>query len=111
MANTENLMTPQELNARLTPEERSANASKAGIASGEARNLKSMLLKAMRNGGYEEMTEVAMREMKAGNAKFWELIRDTIGEKPTESVSVNANVQNPFSGFSTDELKQMIDND
>ena len=30
---TKHLMTPEELNARLTPEERKANASKAGKAS------------------------------------------------------------------------------
>ena len=37
MANEQNLISPQELNARLTPEQRRENASKAGIASGKAR--------------------------------------------------------------------------
>lgn len=40
MANPENLITPQELNARLTPEQRRENTSKAGIASGKARREK-----------------------------------------------------------------------
>lgn len=40
VACTENLMTAEELNARLTPEERSENASKAGKASVEARRRK-----------------------------------------------------------------------
>lgn len=40
MANTQNLMTPQELNARLTPEQRSANARKAQEASAEAKRKK-----------------------------------------------------------------------
>lgn len=48
--------------------------------------MKSMLLKAMDDGGYEKMVEVAMREMDNGNPRFWELIRDTIGEKPKEKV-------------------------
>ena len=37
MANEQNLMTPEEVNARLTPEQRRANAIKAGKASGAAR--------------------------------------------------------------------------
>lgn len=40
MANEQNLITPQELNARLTPEQRRENTSKAGIASGKARREK-----------------------------------------------------------------------
>ena len=84
------------------------NGRKGGIKSGESRNLKSMLLKAMDSGGYEKMVEVAMREMEAGNSKFWELIRDTIGEKPTDSVSISENSSNPLSGLTTEELKKLV---
>lgn len=40
MANEQNLIRPEELNARLTPEQRRENTSKAGIASGKARREK-----------------------------------------------------------------------
>ena len=40
MAKTNNLISPEELNARLTPEERHNNASKAGKSSGKARREK-----------------------------------------------------------------------
>jgi hypothetical protein len=40
MANEQNLISPEELNARLTPEQRRENTSKAGIASGKARREK-----------------------------------------------------------------------
>ena len=40
MANEQNLISPEELNARLTPEQRRENTSKAGIASGKARRAK-----------------------------------------------------------------------
>jgi hypothetical protein len=40
MANEQNLIRPEELNARLTPEQRRENTSKAGIASGKARRAK-----------------------------------------------------------------------
>lgn len=45
MAKEENLLTPEELNARLTPEERIKNASKAGKASAKARKEKADLRK------------------------------------------------------------------
>ena len=37
MAKEDNLMTPEELNARRTPEQRSRDSAKAGRASGKAR--------------------------------------------------------------------------
>lgn len=40
MANESNLISPEEVNSRLTPEERREKASKAGKASGEARRRK-----------------------------------------------------------------------
>ena len=85
------------------------NGRKGGIKSGESRNLKSMLIEVMKNGGYEKMVDVAMREMEAGNPKFWEMIRDTIGEKPTDSIAVSGMDNNPLSGLSTEELKKLVD--
>ena len=44
----ENLISPQELNARLTPEARSKNARKAGIKSVEVRKEKKIFKEAIR---------------------------------------------------------------
>ena len=79
-----NLMPIEEVNSRRTPEQHSADSRNAGIASGKARNLKSLLLKALEEGGYETMVDVAMKEIENGNARFWELVRDTVGEKPVD---------------------------
>ena len=40
-------------------------------------------------------------------------LRDTVGDKPVEKVqnNVNANINNPFNGLTTEELKEMIKND
>ena len=56
MANKQNLITPKELNARRTPEERRENAAKAGRASGVARRNKVNLRKtaqAILSGTYQ----------------------------------------------------------
>lgn len=91
MKNTANLMTPQELNARLTPEERRANASKAGKASVEARKerklLKERILEKMTETDWEEMIDGIIERSKHSKADA-EFLRDTIGEKPTTQVGL-----------------------
>lgn len=84
-----NLMPIEEVNSRRTPEQHSEDSRKAGIASGKSRNLKSLLLKALEDGGYEKMVDVAMAEIENGNARFWELVRDTVGEKPADKQELN----------------------
>lgn len=69
---------------------------KGGINSGKSKNetktLRAMLLRVLNEEkGYEKMVDVALREMENGNPKFWELIRDTVGEKPTEKIQADVN--------------------
>lgn len=76
----------------------------AGKASGAARREKGDLKKLLRlwmetevdtdkDGnpitGAEMMLRVAVKEMKKGNYKFWELLRDTAGFKPIDRVAVS----------------------
>lgn len=97
MANEQNLR-PCEY--KLSQEE----AKRGGIASGKARRERADLRKQMqlwletevakdKNGapltGAELMANIAAKEMRNGNAKFWELIRDTAGYKPVERVMVS----------------------
>lgn len=104
MANEQNLRNIDEYNKSISADERTRNARKGGIASGEARrekaNLKKMLLVFLeedattdKNGdpltGAEFMVKIAVREMAKGSPKFWELIRDTAGYKPIEKVQVS----------------------
>lgn len=93
MANTNNLMTPEELNARLTPEERKANASKAGKASVEARRerklIKDRILERMGETDWDEMID-GLIERSKDSVKDFEVLRDTIGEKPKDQLEVTA---------------------
>lgn len=85
MANEQNL---KPFTSEQSREEAVKNGQKGGIASGKSRNLKSLLIEALENGGYELMRDVAFEEIKAGNAKFWELVRDTAGEKPVDKQEI-----------------------
>lgn len=98
MANVENLVRGGEAH-KLTAEE----ASKGGIASGESRRRKKELKDKItewleaevgkdKKGnpltGTDLMLQVAVKEMTKGNPRFWELLRDTAGQKPIEKVMI-----------------------
>lgn len=85
MANSENLIRNED----RTPSERRANAIKAGIASGKARRarktLKEELLLLLASGNTQNKISLALiKKALNGNIKAFEVIRDTIGEKPVD---------------------------
>lgn len=106
MANKlDNLMTPQELNARKTPEERIESARKAGIASGQARREKAtmkktleMLLNEKNNKGktYRELTTLGLiKGAVDGKAENYKTIVQLLGElqeQTNETPSLNIQI-------------------
>ena len=108
MANEKNLMSIEEVNSRRTPEQHSADSSKAGKASGEARRLKAAVRRALEKRIPSDMTELKQVLTEAGidptndngivyaillqalkgdmSAANW--IRDTAGEKPKEELAI-----------------------
>jgi hypothetical protein len=83
MVNEKNLIQNQD----LTPEERRACASRGGKASGRARRakrtLKEELLLLLAQGDTQERLSLALIEKAMnGDLKAFEMIRDTIGQKP-----------------------------
>lgn len=98
MANEQNLIRNED----LTPEQRRANASKAGKASAEARRQKKMLRECLemllekemtgKNGetmtGAEALAAKLFAEAMKGNVKAFVALRDTAGQKPVEKVMV-----------------------
>ena len=116
MANEQNLIKSSD----LTPNERRKNASKAGKASGAARRarktLKEELLALLSDGDIQErlslaLIDEALNGNKAGSVtKAFEVIRDTIGERPVDRVQATQTVVD-MSKFSTEEIKAMLDDD
>ena len=109
MANEQNLRNIDEYNKSLTAEERTRNARKAGKASGDKRNLKARLKEWADDGGYEKMLNMAEEEIANGNVKMWELIRDTIGEKPVEKVE-QVNIDAEYRQ-SVDYVRELMENE
>lgn len=48
------------------------------------------------------------KEAIKGNTKAFELMRDTIGEKPQDKINISGEVNNPFSGMTTEELRKIL---
>lgn len=87
-----------------SPEERSKIAKMGQAASAAKRRENNSLRKALqmwlesdsgvkdKDGtpltGTELMVKIAVREAAKGNPKFWEIIRDTAGQKPVEQIMV-----------------------
>ena len=105
-------------NSERSPSEVRENGKKGGIASGEARRkrktLKEELLLMLSDGDIQEKISLALinEAIKGNNAgsvtKAFEVIRDTIGERPVEKVQATQTVVD-MSAFSTDEIKAMLD--
>ena len=107
MANEQNLMPIAELNARTTPEEKRANARKAGLAPAKAkkqrRTFKESLEIILSMQATEEQKKAAEQflteemdltngdlvnlamigKAKEGDVKAAQFVRDTVGEMPT----------------------------
>ena len=111
MANEKNLIP---LNERTKSQQREI-ASKGGKASVEAKRkrktLKEELLLMLEDEEVQKSVAVALiQEAQNGNVKAFGMLRDTIGEAPIEKVQTTKTVVD-LSGFSTDEIKAMLDDD
>lgn len=84
MANEDNLRTPSTEEAREI-------GRKGGIASGEARRkrktLREELLLLLEKGDTQERISLALlQKAMNGDTKAFEVLRDTVGEKPVDKV-------------------------
>ena len=89
MANEQNLIP----NSERTPSELREMARNGGLASGEAsrkrKTLKEELLLMLSEGETQQSVTIALIEKAmAGDTKAFEVIRDTIGEKPVDKVMI-----------------------
>lgn len=84
---------PDKLKPVRTKQEASERGKKGGIASGEARRarktLKEELLALLSDADTQEKICISLaKQAQRGNVKAFEVIRDTVGERPVESVSI-----------------------
>lgn len=90
MANEQNLI---KYTSEQSREKARENGRKGGIASGEAKRarktLKEELLALLAEDQMQERISIALlQKAQSGDTKAFEVIRDTIGEKPKDEVAL-----------------------
>ena len=108
MANSENLKPIRSMS------EARENGKKGGIKSGEVRRarktLKEELLLLLENGNTQNKISVALvQKAIKGDIKAFEVIRDTIGEKPTEKHELKGEFKQKATLEDIKNLKNMLD--
>ena len=129
MANEKNLVP---FTSEQSHEEAVKNGRKGGIASGEAKRNRKMLrdcidyllerenamvldadgnpMSGAEQLAYNLFVKALEEPDTAKAAKAFEVLRDTAGQKPVDKVQTTQTVVD-LSGFSTDEIKAMLDDD
>ena len=120
-----------------TTSEQQKIAKKGGIASGKARREKKLMRETLdillsmplKNGKLADVDDIRsfaaikgknisvqeaiviaqIQKAMKGDTRAAEYVRDTIGQKPVDNVVMGGEVNNPFAGLSTDDLKKLID--
>ena len=105
----------QNLKPVSSKEEARERGRKGGLASVEARRkrktLKEELLLMLEDEELQQSVAIALiKQAQNGNVKAFGMLRDTIGEAPVEKVQTTQTVVD-LSGFSTDEIKAMLDDE
>lgn len=101
-------------NSERSPQELKAMTSKGGKRSGEARREKKLFQEAVKRAletkdksgltNLEKGVIAAVQKMLNGDIKAFEVLRDTVGEKPTEKVEASVSSENK------ELLKEYLDN-
>lgn len=107
MANEQNL---KPVRSKKEARERGkAGGIKSGQVRAKRKTLKEELLLLLEKEQTQEKVSIALiQEAKKGNIKAFEVIRDTIGEKPKKQIQHSGNINNPFAEMTIEELRQLM---
>lgn len=113
MAGKDNLIPQAHI---LTVGEQSAGGKKSVETRKEKKLLKELLEEALskktKTGNkYVDITNALVQQAEKGNTKAYEIIQSTLEQKPKENISIIAEVNNPFTGMTTEELRKIANSE
>ena len=109
MANEQNLIPLSKRTQRERKEIARKGAEATNKKRAERKTLREELLLLLSEGDTQNKMSLALlKEAQKGNIKAYEVVRDTIGEKPKDNISISGEVNNPFKGLTTEELRKLI---
>ena len=108
MANEQNLISLKDRPQRERKEIARKGAEATNKLRAERKTLREELLILLEEKDYQEKISIAILEQaKKGNTKAYEIIRDTIGEKPKDNINISGEINNPYKELSLEELKKL----
>ena len=114
MANTKNLKkgnpATQFTSGRVAVENQKKSVAARNRNKAERKLIQERILERMKQKDWDEMIDGVIERAKISDKGF-EVLRDTIGEKPKDNIALSGNVNNPFAGLTTEELKKLIDDE
>lgn len=114
MANVNNLKRGNPATQFTSGQNAVENAKKSAAArkrnNAERKLIKERILERMGADDWDEMIDGVIQRAKESDKGF-EILRDTIGEKPIESIDLQTKHKNPFEGLTTEELKKLVSDD
>lgn len=112
MANEQNLIPLNKRTQRERKEIARKGAEATNKIKAERKTLKEELLLILSEGNTQKKISTALIEQaQKGNTKAFEIIRDTIEEKPRDNIQISGEVNNPFSGMTTEELRKIANSE
>ena len=106
MANTENLLKGEDRH-KLTVEEASRGGNNSVKARREQKIFKQAIAERMGFNDFNEMVDNLIKRAKKSDKSF-EVLRDTMGQKPKEEYNINTTLNNPVKGLTKEELDKIL---
>lgn len=108
MANEQNLIPLNKRSQRERKEIARKGAEATNKLKAQRKTLREELLILLAEGNMQEKISLALlQEAKKGNTKAYEIVRDTIGEKPKENINLTGELNNAYKELSVEELKKL----
>lgn len=105
MANEQNLVKGEDRH-KFTHEEHSKGGKASAKARREQKIFKQAIAERMGFDDFNEMIDNLIKRAK-GNDKSFEVLRDTMGQKPVERQEIHTTINDPYDELSVEELKKL----
>ena len=111
MASSKNLKkgnpATQFTSGRVAVENQKKSAKARKRNNEERKLIRERILERMNASDWDELIDGVIQRAKQTDKGF-EVLRDTIGEKPVDNVQMKTEITNPLSGLSTEDLKKLV---
>lgn len=105
----------QNLKPFIKGEQRQKELGKnGGIKSGEVRREKKLwkeeIIKKLNATDWNEIVDTLIKNARENGGKDFEILRDTMGQKPKEELNIETKIADEYDDLSLDEMRELLKN-